>query len=78
MNFPSPDAADESEFVWPNKPVDGPHGDCAANVHEIERLIQAVQATEITYRAEIPDADYVDRVDAEIVATSVLNLDDCR
>lgn len=73
MNHPA--ASDETEFVWPFKPSEGPLGDCYANVREYERLNDAVEATEIEY-VENLFPGYVQQVDAEIVADTMYNLND--
>jgi hypothetical protein len=78
MNFPSPDASDESEFVWPHKPVDGPMGDSYANVREFERLHEVAEESDIRYFADPPHERYVEMIGAEIIADVVLNLDDTR
>lgn len=71
----SPAASDETEFVFPYKPVEGPLGDCMDNVLDYERLNAAVEATTIEYAEELFDG-YVEQVEAEIVADTMYNLND--
>lgn len=74
----APATSERTEFIFPYKRTDGPLGDSYANVMDFQRLNNAVARTEIRYVERILGPNHVDDVDADILASTVLNLEDCR